>query len=76
MSAVHPGFSFLVCPDGQLLRARMEQLLSSFPPASGQWERHVYWGDEEPSPRFWEQLTLQGLFGAPRVLVVLSLIHI
>lgn len=70
MSAVHPGFSFLVCPDGQLLRARMEQLLSSFPPASGQWERHVYWGDEEPSPRFWEQLTLQGLFGAPRVLVV------
>lgn len=48
----------------------MERLLAAFPPASGQWERHVYWGDEEPSPRFWEQLTLQGLFGAPRVLVV------
>ena len=27
-------------------------------------------GDEEPSPRFWEQLTLQGLFGTPRLLVV------
>ncbi|MBO6171089.1 MAG: DNA polymerase III subunit delta [Desulfovibrio sp.] len=64
-----PGFSFLICPDGQLLRARLEQLLAGHPPASGRWERHVYWGDEEPPPRFWEQLTLQGLFGAPRVLV-------
>jgi len=70
MSSARPGFSFLVCPDGQLLRAQMERLLAAFPPPSGQWERHVYWGDEEPSPRFWEQLTLQGLFGAPRVLVV------
>lgn len=70
MPSARPGFSFLVCPDGQLLRAQMERLLAAFPPASGQWERHVYWGDEEPSPRFWEQLTLQGLFGAPRVLVV------
>ena len=70
MKTARPGFNFLVCPDGQLLRAHMERLLASFPPQSGQWERHVYWGDEEPSPQFWEQLTLQGLFGASRVLVV------
>ena len=38
--------------------------------APAQWERHVYWGDEEPPQRFWEQLTLQGLFGAPRALIV------
>ena len=29
MSAAHPGFTFLVCPDGQLLRARMEQLFGA-----------------------------------------------
>ena len=74
MNVARPGFNFLVCSDGQLLRTHLARLLASHPPQpgqlSGQWERHVYWGDEEPSPRFWEQLTLQGLFGAPRALVV------
>ena len=65
-----PAFSFLICPDGQLLRAHIESLLTSHAPGKGQWERHVYWGDEEPTPRFWEQLTLQGLFGTSRAVVV------
>ncbi|MFR8276613.1 MAG: DNA polymerase III subunit delta [Desulfovibrio fairfieldensis] len=65
-----PGFSFLVCPDSQLLRAHLAEQLAVFPPAGGPWERHVYWGDEDPPPRFWEQLSLQGLFGASRVLLV------
>lgn len=65
-----PGFSFLVCPDSQLLRAHLAEQLTVFPPAGGPWERHVYWGDEDPPPRFWEQLSLQGLFGASRVLLV------
>lgn len=65
-----PGFSFLVCPDSRLLRTRITEQLAAFPPVAGQWERHVYWGDEEPPPRFWEQLSLQGLFGASRVLLV------
>lgn len=64
-----PGFSFLVCPDSRLLQARLEALVSAQGDSS-RWERHVLWGDEEPSPRFWEQLTLQGLFGTPRLLVV------
>ena len=63
-----PGFSFLVCPDSSLTRARLEQELAAH--AAQNWERHVYWGDEEPPPRFWEQLTLQGLFGASRVLLL------
>lgn len=63
-----PGFSFLVCPDSSLTRARLEQELAAH--AAQQWERHVYWGDEEPPPRFWEQLALQGLFGTSRVLVL------
>lgn len=65
-----PGFSFLVCPDSRLLRTRLKEQLVAFPPADGAWERHVYWGDEEPPPRFWEQLSLQGLFGASRVLLI------
>ncbi|WP_165069049.1 DNA polymerase III subunit delta [Desulfovibrio sp. ZJ200] len=65
-----PGFTFLVCPDSQLLRTYLREQLAAFPPASGQWERHVYWGDEEPPPRFWEQLALPGLFGTARALVV------
>lgn len=36
----------------------------------GNWERHVYWGDEQLPPVFWENLTLQGLFATPKALVV------
>ena len=64
-----PGFTFLICPDSRLLQARLEALVSA-QGDSARWERHVCWGDEEPGPRFWEQLTLQGLFGTPRLLVV------
>ena len=60
----NPGFMFLICPDSHFLHARLESLL-----AGSTAERHIYWGDEEPPPRFWEDLTLQGLFGKPRVLV-------
>ncbi len=37
---------------------------------SPHWERHVYWGDEDLSPAFWEHLMLQGLFAKPRLLIV------
>lgn len=70
MNDQRPGFTFLVCPDGRLLRAALERQLAAHPPASGAWERHVFWGDEEPAPQFWEQLALQGLFGAARAVVV------
>ncbi len=68
--AARPAFSFLVCPDSQLLRFRLEDEAKAHPPACGPRERHVYWGDEDPPPRFWEQLGLQGLFGTERIVVV------
>ncbi|MBD5416387.1 MAG: DNA polymerase III subunit delta [Desulfovibrio sp.] len=65
-----PGFSFLVCPDGHMLRRALDDALAACPPELGQWERHVFWGDEEPPPRFWELLSLEELFGASRAVVV------
>ena len=35
----------------------------------GTWQRHVFWGDEGIAPAFWEHLTLQGLFAAPKALI-------
>lgn len=65
-----PGFVYCICPDGQLLRQRLEELLERFPPERGVYERQVFWGDEDLGPRFWEALTLQGLFDTPRALVL------
>ena len=67
----HPAFTFLICPDSQLLRQEFEARVAAFPPPQGQWERHAYWADEPPPPTFWEDLQSQGgLFGASRVLFV------
>lgn len=66
--AQRPGFFFCLCPDGTLLRRHVEQLLADN--AEAAWEKHVFWGDEELPPRFWELLTLQGLFATPRAIVV------
>lgn len=63
--AQRPGFSFLICPDMMLLRGQMEKMLAPY----GDFERHVYWGDEEPPQKFWESLALEGLFGNPLVIV-------
>lgn len=65
-----PGFLLCICPDGRLLRDHIESRLAAHPPATGTWERQVFWGDEPLPAPFWEHLTLQGLFGTPRALVV------
>ena len=66
-----PGFFVCICPDAGLLKAHVASLLERHPAGGGKaWERHTFWGDEELPPRFWEHLTLQGLFGAPRVLLL------
>lgn len=70
MMASRPGFLLCVCPDSRLIRAHVEKLLAAHPPASGGWERFAYWGDEPLPPAFWEHLTLQGLFSAPKALIV------
>lgn len=70
VSGQMPGFCFLVCPDSLLLHRRLDERLAAFSPVGGQWERHVHWGDEEPPKSFWEQLTMQGLFGNARAVIV------
>lgn len=64
-----PGFSFLVCPDAELLKRRMQALAAEADP-QGRFQRRVFWGDEGLTPAFWEALTLQSLLGTPRMLVV------
>lgn len=34
------------------------------------WQEQVYWADEELPPAFWEDLTLQGLFSAPKAVIL------
>ncbi len=68
--AQHPGFFFCICPDGKLLRNQIDHLLATT--AELVREKHVFWGDEELSPKFWELLTLQGLFSTPRAVVIRS----
>ncbi len=65
-----PGFTLCACPDTQLIRNHIDAQLAAHPASEGAWQRHVYWGDEGLPPAFWENLTLQGLFAAPKALVV------
>lgn len=62
-----PGFSFLVCPDSAIFKEELERQTSAH--ANG-WKRDIFWGDEEPGPKFWESLQQVGLFAENRVIVV------
>ncbi|MDR2694777.1 MAG: DNA polymerase III subunit delta, partial [Deltaproteobacteria bacterium] len=62
------GFSFCICPDGRLLREYVTAELAAH--ADGAWQRHVYWGDGELPPAFWEHMNLAGLFPVRRALVI------
>lgn len=76
-AASRPAFSFCICPDPWLVKEHAAELLERFPAdGSTKWERHVFWGDEEPPQRFWEQLVLQGLFGTPRALLLRQAQHV
>ncbi len=62
-----PGFSFLACPDPEIIRERVDRLLA----ASGQdFAKEVFWGDEELGPAFWNALTIQSLLGGKRAVVL------
>lgn len=65
-----PAYSFLVCPDPQLLKARIDEMLAGS--GASDWERKVFWGDDEdPLPEtFWTDLTIKSLFSQPKALVV------
>ncbi|CCO22547.1 DNA polymerase III subunit delta [Maridesulfovibrio hydrothermalis] len=63
-----PGYMFLICPDAELLHARINELLEQ----SGvtDYEKKVYWADEELPAKFWDDLTLQTLFGSSKVVIL------
>lgn len=60
-----PGFSFLVCPDSELIRRRIREMLDG-----SDLSRRVYWGDEELPPAFWQDMTSQGLFGGGAAVIL------
>lgn len=65
------GFHICACPDAALLRLLVDDLVMAADVGKGvPVERHVFWGDEDLSPRFWEALTLQGFMPVLRVVIV------
>ena len=65
------GFSFCICPDGRLLREYVAGCLAAHALPGVSWERHVFWGDEDLPPVFWEHLAQPGLFAdVQRALIV------
>lgn len=64
---MRPGFSFFICPDSALLKAEMERRASDL--EVDKWNRHIYWGDEEPKASFWEDLMQAGLFMEKRLVI-------
>ena len=67
-SASRPGFTFCVCPDPERLRLTISQTLHAWGP--GNWERRVFWGDEDLPSSFWQDLSVPSLMGPPRAVIV------
>ncbi|WP_432738002.1 DNA polymerase III subunit delta [Maridesulfovibrio sp. FT414] len=63
-----PGFMFLICPDAELLHARIGELQEQY--NAGDFEKKVYWADEELPRQFWDDLTLQTLFGSSKIVIL------
>jgi len=64
-----PGFSFLLCPDPELIRQELEALVERHGEGK-KWDRRVYWADDELPDAFWQDLTIGDLMGTPRLVVV------
>ena len=65
-----PGFYFCICPDPELSRQKIRDLLGRFPPPAGQWEEVVFWGEDGLGHEFWQALTVQNLFGEHRAVIL------
>lgn len=44
-------------------------MLNVWKPASGVWEKHVYWGDEPPGEKYWNDLDQQALFPVNKAII-------
>ena len=62
------GFSFLVCPDPEMVKRRLERLASS---SGGGFARQVFWGDADDfDAAFWQALSTVSLFSEPKTVVL------
>lgn len=64
-----PGFSFLVCPDAELIRERIDQSLAERA-ETADWPRKTFWADEPLADEFWRELSVSSLFGGGKALIV------
>jgi DNA polymerase-3 subunit delta len=69
-----PGFSFLVCPDAELLQLKLGDMLSAHGGAEA-FLRKVYWAPaddkDDPLPGdYWQDLDVPSLMGTPKFLVL------
>lgn len=65
-----PGFSFLLCPDAELLRQEIEHLVETYSPDT-KWVRRVYWADDGDLPgAFWQDMTIPDLMGTSRLVII------
>ena len=62
-----PGFSFLACPDPEIIRDRVDRLLAE---SGSGFAKAVFWGDEELGNPFWSALTVASLFSGRRAVVL------
>lgn len=62
-----PGFTFLCCPDPEIIRTRIDKLLAESGTA---FSKEVFWGDEELGAPFWNALTVGSLFAGAKAVVV------
>ena len=70
-TAVRPGFSFLICPDAQLLLEKVEEDAKAYEASSPTpLKRLNFWGDEPPETSFWSALSTMDLFGSANLVVV------
>ncbi|MFW5501035.1 MULTISPECIES: DNA polymerase III subunit delta [unclassified Maridesulfovibrio] len=63
-----PGYMFLICPDAELLHANIAELQEKH--GATDYEKKVYWADEDLPQQFWDDLTLQTLFGSSKVVIL------
>lgn len=62
---VRQGFSFLLCPDPELLKDRIAELLDGTGFAA-----RVFWGDEDLPANYWQTLAVPAMMGPPNAVVL------
>ncbi|MFP4671251.1 MAG: DNA polymerase III subunit delta [Desulfohalobiaceae bacterium] len=58
---------FVICPDAGLLQQEIHKRLGE---DQQDWQRHVFWADEELPEKFWTTLTLDGLLPAGNAVIL------